>query len=137
MLSLLTGSGQEVGDGESAEWPDEFTREEMLEQQNILLVEECRMLQEDLTRYRQNLAKMVDLNMIATTERDKLRRQLDEHISELSKMRLNACEHWKTINGMKIIIAQRGELLRQFKIPEQYLGACEPDQVPEQSKEGL
>jgi len=70
---------------EASEWPDEFTREEMLEQQNVLLIEECRMLQEDLTRYRQNLAKMVDLNAVATTERDRLRRQLDEHISELSK----------------------------------------------------
>jgi regulator of replication initiation timing len=107
---------------EASEWPDEFIREEMLEQQNVLLIEECRMLQEDLTRYRQNLAKMVDQNAIVTAERDRLRRQLDEHISELSKMRLSACEDWKSINRMKRVIAQRDELLRQFKVPEQYLG---------------
>lgn len=137
MLSLLTGSGQEVADSEAASWPDEFTREEMLEQQNVLLIEECRMLQEDLTRYRQNLAKMVDLNSIATTERDKLRRQLDEHISELSRMRLDACEGWKTINSLKRVIGQKDVVMRQFKIPEQYLGGCHPDQVPEQSREEL
>jgi len=37
-------------------------------------------------------------------------------------MRLSACEDWKTINSMKRVIAQRDELLRQFKVPEQYLG---------------
>jgi hypothetical protein len=38
------------------EWPDGFTREEMLEQQSRLLVEECHMLQKELSRYRQNMA---------------------------------------------------------------------------------
>lgn len=34
---------------QEAEWPDEFTREEMLEQQSHLLVEECHLLQKELS----------------------------------------------------------------------------------------
>lgn len=97
----------------------------MIEQQNILLLEECRMLQEDLTRYRQNLAKMVDLNTIVTAERDRLRRQLEEHISELSRMRLNACEDWKTIDGLKRVVAQREAVMRQHGVPDYYSGGTD------------
>lgn len=68
----------------NTEWPDEFTREEMLEQQSRLLIEECHMLQKELSRYRKNLAKLVDMHSTVTTERDKLRTALAHTQARLS-----------------------------------------------------
>ena len=56
-----------------AEWPDEFTREEMLEQQSRLLIEELRLLQDEVSRQRKNIAKLIDMNSEVTKERDALR----------------------------------------------------------------
>lgn len=67
-----------------AEWPDEFTREEMLEQHARLLEEECRMFQEELSRYRKNMAKLIDMHTDVTVERDKLRAELKETAARLS-----------------------------------------------------
>ena len=61
---------------EEAEWPDEFTREEMLEQQSHLLTEECQMVKKELSRYRKDLAKLVDMHSVVSAERDKLRAEL-------------------------------------------------------------
>ena len=53
------------------EWPDGFTREEILEQHAHLLEEECRMLNEELSRYRKNMAKLIDMQSGVSAERDK------------------------------------------------------------------
>ncbi|WP_431746547.1 hypothetical protein [Pseudomonas sp.] len=66
-----------------AEWPDEFTREEMLEQQSRLLTQECHMLQKELSRYRKNMAKLIDMHNDMTVERDMLRAQLRERNSHV------------------------------------------------------
>jgi regulator of replication initiation timing len=58
------------------EWPDGFTREEMLEQQSRLLVEECHMLQKELSRYRKNIAKLIGMHSDVALERDQLRARL-------------------------------------------------------------
>ena len=68
---------------QEADWPDEFTREEMLEQQSRLLIEECRMLQTDLSRYRKNMAKLIDMHNDMAAERDMLRAQLRERNSHV------------------------------------------------------
>lgn len=70
---------------QEAEWPDEFTREEMLEQQSRLLIEECHLLQREVSRYQKNVAKLIDLNAEVTIERDRLRselRQSQKHLSD-------------------------------------------------------
>lgn len=66
------------------EWPDGFTREEMLEQQSRLLVEECHMLQKELSRYRKNMAKLIGMHADVALERDKLRAQLRKIEIQLS-----------------------------------------------------
>ncbi|WP_346829450.1 hypothetical protein ABDX87_20065 [Pseudomonas abietaniphila] len=57
-------------------WTDEFTREEMLEQQSRLLIEECRTLQVDLSRCRKNIAMLIDMNIALASQRDQLRAEL-------------------------------------------------------------
>lgn len=69
---------------QEAEWPDEFTREEMLEHQSRLLAEECRMLQKELSRYRKNLAKVIDMHSEVAAERDALRVGLKQTEARLS-----------------------------------------------------
>lgn len=122
MVSLLTGSGQEVADGEAEPWPDEFTREEMIEQQNILLVEECRMLQEDLTRYRQNLAKLVDMHASVTTERDKLACDVKKMAAEISRQNIQGSEYWRQIDSLKRVLDQRETVMREHGVPDRYFG---------------
>jgi hypothetical protein len=68
-----------------AEWPDLFTREEMLEHQSRLLIEECHLLQKELSRQRKNIAKLIGMHADATLERDKLRRLLSRTESQLFK----------------------------------------------------
>lgn len=50
----------------------EFTWEEM----SRPLTEECHMLQKELSRYRKNMAKLIDMHNDAAAERDKLRIEL-------------------------------------------------------------
>jgi hypothetical protein len=67
-----------------AGWQDEFTWEEMLEQQSRLLTEECHMLQKELSRYRKNMAKLIDMHNDAAAERDKRRIELKRTAARLS-----------------------------------------------------
>jgi len=122
MVSLLTGSGQEVSDSEADSWPDEFTREEMIEQQNILLLAECRMLQGDLTRYRQNLAKVVDMHAAVTIERDKLAADVKKMTAEISRQNIQCSEYWRQIDSMKRVLHQRETVMREHGVPDRYLG---------------
>lgn len=66
------------------EWHDGFTREEMLEQQSRLLVEECHMLQKELSRYRKNMAKLIGMHADVALERDQLRARLRKIEVQLS-----------------------------------------------------
>ncbi|MFK3971217.1 hypothetical protein ACI2KS_10870 [Pseudomonas sp. NPDC087358] len=67
-----------------ADWQDDFTREQMLEQQSHLLTMECHMLQKELSRYRKNLAKLIDMHGDVTVERDRLRVELTKTQARLS-----------------------------------------------------
>jgi chromosome segregation ATPase len=80
------------------EWPDGFTREEMLEQQSRLLVEECHMLRKELSRYRRNMAKLIGMHSDVALERDKLRAQLRKIETQLSD-----CQREKSAIGNRIV----------------------------------
>ncbi|WP_296254913.1 MULTISPECIES: hypothetical protein [unclassified Pseudomonas] len=86
---------------QEAEWPNEFTREEMLEQQSRLLIEECHMLQKELSRYRKNLAKMIDMHNEVTIERDKLRVDLKQTEARLSGCLLELSSLGNRVAGLE------------------------------------
>jgi len=104
-----------------AEWPDEFTREEMLEQQSNLLIEECRMLQDEVSRYRQNLAKLIDMNATVTSERDNLRKTLGAAERRVSELIADKYEQSRRIGSLQSIIDQHKMLLREHKVPGHYV----------------
>lgn len=122
MGTVLTDIASEPIKDEIEEWADEFSREEMLEQQSRLLIEEVRLLQEDLTRYRTNVAKLVDMNAEVTRERDKLRTELTAAKWQISKLNVAACENWKRFNTLQRTLTQRDEVMRQHGVPEHYFG---------------
>lgn len=105
------------------EWPDEFTREEMLEQHAHLLEEECRMLNEELSRYRKNMAKLVGMHSDISVERDKLRAELTAANTYIAELRNDSYERGRTIGALKTILTQRDAVMRQFQIPEDYFGS--------------
>jgi chromosome segregation ATPase len=79
------------------EWPDGFTREEMLEQQSRLLVEECHMLQKKLSRCRKNMAKLIGMHSDVALERDTLRAQLRK-----IEVQLSDCQREKSALGNRV-----------------------------------
>jgi chromosome segregation ATPase len=79
------------------EWPDGFTREEMLEQQSRLLVEECHMLQKELSRYRKNMAKLIGMHADVAAERDELRARLRK-----IEVQLSGCQREKSALGNRV-----------------------------------
>ncbi|WP_296258449.1 MULTISPECIES: hypothetical protein [unclassified Pseudomonas] len=105
------------------DWPDEFTREEMLEQHAHLLEEECRMFNEELSRYRKNMAKLIDMHAEASVERDKLRAELAAANAHISRMNNEAYERGRTIGALKGILSQREAVMRQFNVPQVYFGS--------------
>ncbi|MDD1967543.1 BREX-1 system adenine-specific DNA-methyltransferase PglX [Pseudomonas putida] len=110
-----------------AEWPDEFTREEMLEQQSHLLIEECRALQEEVSRHRKNLAQLVDINAEVTAERDKLRKQKAELDQYLDELRQENNQRSDKIASLQLILIQRDAVMRQYKVPEVFFGTTHSD----------
>lgn len=84
-----------------AEWPDEFTREEMLEHQSHLLIEECHMLQKELSRYRKNMAKLIGMHAQVNDERDKLRAQLKKTELLLSDCRRESSALGNRVAGLE------------------------------------
>jgi len=109
-----------------AEWPDEFTREEMLEQQSRLLIEECHLLQLEVSRYRQNIAKLIDMNATVTAERDKLEKSLAEAEATVSRLFTEAYGHSREIGSIERVPDQHRAVMRNHKIPGYYF---EPDWV--------
>lgn len=103
-----------------AEWPDEFTREEMIEQQSRLLIEECHLLQKEVRRYQKNIAKLVDINTEVTVERDKLRAELAAAKAVISQLNADSYEQSREIHSLKMIKDQRDAVLREHKVPGYY-----------------
>lgn len=90
-----------MDDNPDAEWPDPFTREEMLEQQSRLLIEECHMLQKELSRYRKNLAKLISMHSDVTLERVNLRAQLKRTEIQLSDCRRESSALGNRVAGLE------------------------------------
>jgi regulator of replication initiation timing len=93
----------------------------MQRQHTHLIEEECRLLQEELTRYRQNTAKLVDMHAELTVERNALRTKLAEANTRVSDCLREAAEDWKRINSLQTVAeqvehlrAEREELLNQI-----------------------
>lgn len=84
-----------------AEWPDEFTREEMLEQQSHLLIQECHMLQKELSRYRKNMAKLILMHADIDLERNELRAQLSKMALQLSDCRRKSSALGNRVAGLE------------------------------------
>jgi len=74
----------------------------MLEQQSRLLIEECHLLQKKVSRYRKNIAKLVDLNAEVTIERDSLRSELRH-----SQKRLSDCHVENSLLGNRVAGLER------------------------------
>lgn len=100
-----------------AEWPDEFTREEMLEQQSRLLIEECRLLQDEVSRHRKNIAKLVDINNEVTKEREALRLDLAKARKAIARLNTESYGQSRQIASLKLTVTQREAVLREHKVP--------------------
>ncbi|WP_342655038.1 hypothetical protein [Pseudomonas sp. F3-2] len=77
-------------DYEAEDWPDIPTQEEMMRQHIHLIELECQMLQEELSRYRKNVAKLIDIHNEVTIERDKLRAELKGASERIGKLNTKA-----------------------------------------------
>jgi chromosome segregation ATPase len=111
----------------SDDWSDEFTREEMLEQHAHRLEEECRMLNEELSRYRKNMAKLIDMHGTASGDCEKLRIALAAAKADISRLHNDTYERGRTIGALKAILSQRDSVMRQFGVPEDYFGSPRTD----------
>lgn len=92
------------------EWPDEFTREEMLEQQSHLLIEECHLLQKELSRYRKNMARLIGMHAETNRERDNLRAQLRKTELQLSDCRRESSALGNRVAGLESCRDQLGAI---------------------------
>ncbi len=104
-------------DYDAENWLLSPTPEEMQRQHTHLVEEECRLLQEELSRYRQNTAKLVEMHGELTAERNTLRTQLAEANTRLSDCLRSAAEDWKEISSLKSIAYQ----VEQFRAERQAL----------------
>jgi phage shock protein A len=86
---------------QEAGWPDMFSREEMLEHQSRLLIEECHLLQKELSRHRKNIAKLIGMHENVTLERDKLRSLLTSTVSQLSDCRRQCSALGNRVTGLE------------------------------------
>ncbi|SDI54790.1 hypothetical protein [Pseudomonas abietaniphila] len=113
-----------------AEWPDEFTREEMLEQQSRLLIEELRLLQDEVSRQRKNIAKLVDMNGEATKEREAARADLAKAKETITRLNTESCEQSREVRTLKAQLNQHKAVMREHKIPGYYFEPNCGDPIP-------
>ncbi|MCD5996520.1 hypothetical protein KDX38_23300 [Pseudomonas sp. CDFA 602] len=93
------------------DWPGSPSEHDMLRQHAHLISEENRLLQAEVTRYRKNLAKLIDMHNEASLERDRLRLKVRELESRVSQLLLDASNSWKEIHSLKGVIDQHRSLL--------------------------
>jgi len=114
-------------DYDAENWPDCPTPEEMLRQHVHLIEEENRLLQEELTRYRKNQVKLVDMHTALTAERDKLAAEVKKQAAMISKQNIDGTEVWRQIDGLKRVLHQRETVMRQHGVPDHYFGTTSGD----------
>lgn len=71
-------------DFEADDWPDCPTTEQMQRQHIHLIEEENRLIQEELSRFRKHVVKLVDMHTEVSVERDNARRDLAQARAQLS-----------------------------------------------------
>lgn len=96
MSTLLTPNDKDPSEPAN-EWGCDYTREEMLEQQSRLLIQECHLLQRDLARCRKNLAKLIEMHTCVSIERDRLRGNL-----KITEAQLSDCLREKALLGNRV-----------------------------------
>lgn len=97
-------------DYDAENWPFSPTPEEMQCQHIHLIEQECRLLQEELSRYRQNTAKLVEMHSEITAERNMLRTKLAEANTRISDCLRSAAEDWARINSLQMVVSQVDDL---------------------------
>ncbi|MBM1207292.1 MULTISPECIES: hypothetical protein [Pseudomonas syringae group] len=93
------------------DWPYNPTEEQMIRQHAHLVNEENRLLRDEVARYRNHLAKLIDMHNTASVERDKLSLKLREAESRISDLLRKASESWGTIDTLKRVISQHQEIM--------------------------
>ncbi|MEE5046318.1 hypothetical protein V2J81_23450 [Pseudomonas alliivorans] len=103
------------------DWPYNPTEEEMIRQHAHLVSEENRLLRDEVARYRNHVAKLIDMHNTVSLERDRLTVKLREADSRVSDLLHGACESWKTINSQQYVIDQHRAVMREAGIgPEKW-----------------
>ncbi|WP_413818000.1 hypothetical protein [Pseudomonas viridiflava] len=93
----------------------------MIRQRAHIVSEENRLLRSEVSRYRQHLAKMIDMHSTASAEREKLSTKLKAADSRISDLLRNASDSWGQIDSLKRIIDHHRQLLRTADIsPEKW-----------------
>jgi len=114
------------------DWPFCPTEEQMLKQHAHLVVEENRLLRDEVDRYRKHVTKLIDMHNDAALERDKLRIKLRDADNRISDLLREACESWKQSNSLEQVIEQHRLLLRNANVDPVMWGDCRI-QVPKGS----
>lgn len=110
------------------DWLGSPTDEQMLRQHAHLVTEENLLLRIEINRYRNHVARLVDMHAQVTKERDGLRKELAEANGRISDLLRTACENWKTVNSLQYCLEQREALLMQHNVPPRMWGKGEtPD----------
>ncbi|WP_122518146.1 hypothetical protein [Pseudomonas viridiflava] len=96
----------------------------MLPRQHAHLVsEENRLLRAEVARYRNHLAKVIDMHNTASVERDRLALKLRETESRVSDLLRSAADSWGKINSQQYVIDQHRAVMREAGISPERWGA--------------
>lgn len=108
------------------DWPYNPTEEEMIRQHAHLVSEENRLLSAEVARYRNHLAKVIDMHNTASVERDRHALKLREAESRVSDLLRSAADAWGKINTQQYVIDQHRAVMREAGIsPERWGGKAE------------
>ncbi|MBP0943298.1 hypothetical protein V2K16_24290 [Pseudomonas alliivorans] len=108
------------------DWPYNPTEEQMIRQHAHLVSEENRLLRDEVSRYRQHLAKIIDMHGTAYEERDKLVAKLRAADGRISDLLRAACDSWSEIDTLKRVIDQHRLLLRSANVSPELWGERQP-----------
>ncbi|ODJ91655.1 hypothetical protein BB779_06250 [Pseudomonas viridiflava] len=116
------------------DWAYNPTEEQMIRQRAHIVSEENRLLRSEVSRYRQHLAKMIDMHSTASAEREKLSTKLKAADSRISDLLRNASDSWGQIDSLKRIIDHHRQLLRTADISPEKWGENPPHGAQSESE---
>ncbi|MEE4573916.1 hypothetical protein V2L07_14165 [Pseudomonas alliivorans] len=114
------------------DWAYNPTEEQMIRQRAHIVNEENRLLRAEVGRYRQHLAKMIDMHNTVSAEREKLSTKLRAADSRIADLLRGASDSWNRIDSLERVIDRHRQLLRAADIsPEKWgenpSGCAEPE----------